>query len=482
MAIKRHQENIRPLSDKLQAPSVSDWRKIFLTPYEEPWQAIKDCSDEQYFDLQCYPVILDQVSVEKRQAEGYFFDDEITEENADKVRFVRVRSFEAVRPSPWDMDGCEEMSNAQLFRKRMMDGRMEAFVFPTGFGLPNLEKVIGDFTVVGICNVRDTGLENVREVTGHVSVFNCSLNFRMSRLEKADGILVTGSEVDFDSLDDVRSVKIMSSSNVTFNSLRKAGDIEVFDSSIECPYLKTAGMIDFHNNGSLVVMEMPRLQEAQTLRLSAVSEKFGGKYSKPDDIELPSLKKVQNYINVRGKQDLRCPVLEFAGGLLFHSDGVAHMPALERIGAKYASGHKFGSLELSKSKSVDLSSLKEVFGDFELCNGVIAKLYSLQKVHGSLDVNCGHWISVGSNGIIREPVDDSSKHLFRMDSLKSVGACLSLHANSVLYAPQLKKVGETLNMFRNTKINTNSYFTVARLGAKLSSDAMVRTKEIKNSL
>ena len=130
---------------------TKDWREAFMEPICIG-DDVENCPVSQYDKHLCYPAVIDSVPVEERQEMGYFFADEVTPENADRVRFLRCRSFYTQR-DPFDYES------------------QEAFSFPfyaSKVVLPNVETIVGDVNFEN-CRIAH-GYDSLGRIVGEVSV------------------------------------------------------------------------------------------------------------------------------------------------------------------------------------------------------------------------------------------------------------------------------------------------------------------------
>lgn len=395
---------------------MADWRELFLSPLELAMTPYGECfEDIKVF----YPRKLDEVPVEERHREGFFFDDELQDARAEDVRYVRLRSV-----------GVEE-----VFDEFIVD---YVPLVLKDVSYPNLEKVVGEVRLEG--EVALPSLESVSE-----------------------GLSVFAGKIDLPSLKECPSVFVAEDASLSALELEKAGRIIVlgranFSNLEKCCSLKVGGGKE---SNAVAVASLEHLREISSFSpdgeggtgdlvlygkayLPALETASNVEIFCSGDYCLESLRSVRSYVNVGSEQlHLVCPSLRVSGGLIVK--GKADLPVLESVGL-ISESFPLGSVEVKEGASLDASTLRTINGDFELCNRASADVCSLVSVGGDMFVNCGHWISVGTGGTKRTEIQDRSPKVFEFKSLKSVGKSLELYANCTVSMPSLEKVGKSLMM------------------------------------
>ena len=455
----------------MPAKKLLSWKEAFLKPSDISTELF-ECPDEMYFKKQCYPAILDSVPAVDRHKEGYFFADEVTRKNADQVRFVRVRTFDPVKPMPWDMDeGMEKLSLKKLFSMRAADGEMQPYILPD-YPLENLKVVIGGVMVPENSYPLHCQAERI---SGDVLVYGKGW---FEKLMVARGRVTVFQDGDgrFPFLEACGPIRVLENGYANFVSISANDSIEIVGGQALFPLLKRAGTLSFTGKKDTRENSLgcPVLNRVDKLNIHMESN--------PTSVSLPKLSSVYSHLSCSGNLHLDFPSLVVTGGMSLNGTGYVNLPMLDEVGAFYVrSSSHFGSCELVASGGplkVDAPALTVVHGDLEYCNGVGTKLSSLESVYGNLYANCGHWIYLkAGEGYTRKKVDDVSMNVIQMDSLGHVGKNLSVFDNCRLVCPNLKSVDWRLDMYSNASVKSKGRFEVGALGKLVSVDASFKLKK-----
>ena len=452
---------------------VKSWKEVFMEPTDVLHELENGCPDDMYFRKHCYPVILDSAPVEERHKDGYFFDDEITRDNADMVRVVKTRSFDPVMPPDWDMaEDLRDKSLDELFDMRCAGVELRPFMFPD-FSLNNLEMVVGDLLIPNrypYCIAQDC---NVQLVFGDVLVKG-KANFH--KLNKVDGRVVISSFADgrFADLEFCGMILIDRDGYGSFPNLKSQGIIEINGGSGNFPALSDVnrlfflGKEDTRDSG----VRCDSLLTACVLDIHIASS--------PTDIYFPKLRSVSSYLGCHGNLHVDFPSLLKTGALVVSGSGSFDARNLDQVGAYCHDSHThWGDCELTPGKAglkIEMPKLSVIHGDLEYCIGVRTKLSSLNTVFGNL------FLDGGDDNFfpIRGDVSDGSVNIIELDNLKHVGKNLSVYDNARLLCPNLNKVDGRLDMYANSSIKSNGRFEVGSVGFIASVDVSFKVKKNLN--
>ena len=408
-----------------------------------------DAPVEQYDAKRCYPEVLDGIPVEDRHKEGYFFPDEVTSDNADQVRFIRVRDVEVeefydefyCKPVPWTHPGVD---------------------------LPNLEKIVGDVDFRP--GFETDGLDRLQTIVGGLYVEGVDVTLPSLMYvgqPESDGYEIRvreNSRLDCPSL--VLAGSVISGGIVKMNALEECRNVKLDHCSFEFDNLKRCGDLDLNDSKSF---SLPSLEFVDRFHIYGGAEPFS----------FPSLAEVDSYLVMRGEcAGISVPVLTKVGGLDLEGrvDAKFSFPELTVVGGAYPEKgggvRHFGGAELI-SGVAELPKLRTINGDLEYCHGMKADLPVLKNIHGDFDVNCGHWISVGASApgsdypnVERRPVEDKTVKEYVLPSLTSIGGRFEIHDNTRLSTPLLKSVGGVFAVGENCDFKSSKMVSCERLVTK----------------